>query len=291
VKEYGDALLTALEEWQQRVAVCRREREQPEEQSWEQFSQWYDNWVYSNDYVEHTLSRLQPHLGPTTRVLEIGPGSGAFTLVLAPIVKEIVAVESAPSMRAVLNRKLSENDVTNVKIIPRRIEEFLQDEKEPFDLALASYSLYNVESMDIVIDGLVRLTRHFFILMGTGEPLIWRQKLYQRFKGKDRIHPPQFDHFYPILLEMGIFADVEIIWVTANYVYNSEEELVEWWMKNLHLDGLRRDELRNALLEIAEHQKEQIGIYSRRRAVLVWIDSERSLIKQSRENKPFQRKP
>jgi SAM-dependent methyltransferase len=272
--------LTALEEWQEHVAAYRREREQPEEQSWEQFSQWYDSWVYSNDYVERTLSRLQRHLGPTTRVLEIGPGSGAFTLALAPIVEEIIAVEPAPSMRAVLNRNLSKNDITNVKVIPGRIEDFLQDEKGTFDLALASYSLHDVESMDIVIWDLIRLARHLFILMGTGEPLKWRQDLYQRFKGKDRLRPPQFDYFYPILLEMGIFADVEIIWISANYVYNSEEELVEWWMKNLHLDGLRRDELRDALLEFAEQREEQIGIYSRRRAALAWIDSERSVIKQ-----------
>ncbi|MFW9916736.1 MAG: class I SAM-dependent methyltransferase [Candidatus Thorarchaeota archaeon] len=272
--------MTALEEWQEHLAAYRREREQPEEQSWEQFSQWYDSWVFSNDYVERTLSRLQPHLGPTTRVLEIGPGSGAFTLVLAPIVKEIIAVEPAPSMRAILNRNLSANDVTNVEIIPGRIEDFLQDEEGTFDLALASYSLYDVESMDIVIRGLTRLSRHLFILMGTGEPLKWRQDLYRHFKGKDRLRPPQFGHFYPILLEMGIFADVEIIWVSANYVYNSEEELVEWWMKNLQLDGLSRDELREALLEIAEPREEQIGIYSRRRAALVWIDSERSVIRQ-----------
>ncbi len=273
--------MTALEEWQEHVAAYRRERQQSEEQSWEQFSQWYDKWVSSNDYVERTLSRLQLHLEPTTRVLEIGPGSGAFTLALAPLAEEIIAVEPAPSMRAVLSRNLVENDVTNVKIIPGRIEDFLQDEKGTFDLALAAYSLHDVESMDTVIWGLIRLARHLFILMGTGEPLKWRQDLYRRFKGRNRLRPPQFGYFYPILLEMGIFADVEIIWVSANYVYNSEEELVEWWMKTLQLDGLRRNELRDALLEIAEHREEQIGIYSRRRAALVWIDSKRSVIKQT----------
>ena len=275
--------LSALQEWQKQVEIHRQGREQSEEKSWARFSEWYDNWVDNNDYVELILPRLQQHVGSTARVLEIGPGSGAFTLALAPTVKEIVAVEPAPSMRTVLNRNLSKRNITNVKIVPSRIEEVLQEEIGHFDLTLASHSLYNTKSIDMVLRSVIRLSRHFIILMGTGESLKWRQALYQRFKGKDRIRPPQIGYFYPVLLEMGIYGDMEIFWTSANYVYNNEENLVEEWMKTLQLDETCRGELRSALLEIAERKGNQIGIYSRRRSVLVWIERNRSVLSREVE--------
>jgi SAM-dependent methyltransferase len=52
------------------------------------------------------LPRLLKVVGPAARVLEVGPGSGAFTLPLAAAVREVAAVEPSPAMRSVLNRRL-----------------------------------------------------------------------------------------------------------------------------------------------------------------------------------------
>jgi len=269
--------LTALQEWQERGATCRREREESDEEAWQRLAHWYDAWVQHNDYVELILPRLLRHAGSTAQVLEIGPGSGAFTLPLASAVREVVAVEPSPTMRQVLACNLARAGVTNVHIIPRRVEEGLDKIDGSFDLALASHSLYNVEAIDAVVRGLVRLARRVVILMGTGEQRKWYQTLHRRFKGKERIPSPHFRHFYALLLEMGIYADVEIIWTSANYVYDGEEELVEWWARHFHLDESHREELRSALLQVAEWRGDHIGIYDRRRTALVWIDAERSL--------------
>ena len=268
--------MTALQEWQERVATCRREREESDDEAWQRLAHWYDTWVQHNDYVELILPRLLQRVGSTARVLEIGPGSGAFTLPLASAVREVVAVEPSPTMREVLTRNLAQAGITNTRIVPRRVEEGLEVVDGHFDLALAFHSLYNVEPIDAVVRGLVRLARHVVVLVGAGEQREWYQTLHRRFKGKDRIRFPHFRHFYAVLLEMGIYADVEIIWASANYVYDSEEELVEWWMRHFHLDESHR-ELRSALLQIAEWRGDHIGIYDHRRTALVWIDAERSL--------------
>jgi ubiquinone/menaquinone biosynthesis C-methylase UbiE len=268
--------LTALQEWQERVVACRREREESDDEAWQRLAHWYDTWVRHNDYVELVLPRLLRHAGSTARVLEIGPGSGAFTLPLAPAVREIVAVEPSPTMCEVLTRNLSKAGITNVRIVPQHIEEGLEVVDGPFDLALASHSLYSVKPIDAVVRGLVRLARYSVVLMGTGEQREWYQALHRRFKGKARAPYPHFRHFYALLLEMGIYADAEIIWASAHYVYDSEEELVEWWMRHFHLDESHR-ELRSALLQIAEWRGDHIGIYDHRRTALVWIDAERSL--------------
>lgn len=149
-----------------------------------------------NDYVTLVLPRLSPFLGPTTRVLEIGPGSGGFTVPLARRAAQVVAVEPSPGMRELLANKLA-----------------------PFTLALASFSLYNVENIHCLVQALLGMTRHLVILMGTGTAPDWSETLYQQFKGEKRQAPPQLRHLYPVLIEMDIHADIEIIWGSDNYVY------------------------------------------------------------------------
>ena len=245
-------------------------------QQWQRMAPWYDNWVQHNDYVDIVLPWLLDRLEPDARVLEIGPGTGGFTLRLAPAVREIVAVEPASAMRDLLTRRLSAANITNVHVVPRRIEGALDALDGHFDLAFASYSLYDVEAIDAVVTGLSRVAHNVVALMGTGEPTAWRQALCPRFNATDRIAPPQVGPFCRVLLEMGIRADVEILTSSSNYVHDSEEMLVEGWMRRLHLDEERRPELRDALLEVAERRDDKCGIYGSRRMALVSIEGQRA---------------
>jgi hypothetical protein len=134
-----------------------------------------------------------------------------------------------------------------------------------------------VKPINVVIQGLVCLARHVFIVMGSGEQRKWYQRLHRRFTGKDRVSSPHFQYFYAVLLEMGIYADVEIIKTSVNYVYNSEEELIEWWMRHFRLEEDCREELNTAIMQIAERRGNHIGIFDHRRTALVQIDRERNL--------------
>jgi hypothetical protein len=116
-----------------------------------------------------------------------------------------------------------------------------------------------------------------FILMGSGEQRKWYRRLHRRFTGKDRLSSPHFQHFYAVLLEMGIYADVEIIRTSANYVYDSEEELIEWWMMHFRLKEDYREELGTAIMQIAKRRGNHVGIFDHRRTALVQIDRERNL--------------
>ena len=270
---------TALQEWQERVAACHKEREESDNEVWQRLAHWYDNWVQQNDYVELVLPRLLQLVGSTTRVLEIGPGSGAFTLPLASNVEEVVAFEPSSAMRQILAQNLIKAGITNVRLFPSRFEDELIEMDRSFGLALASHSLYNMKSINVVIRRLVNLARHVFIVIGSGEQRKWYRRLHRRFTGKDRLSSPHFQHFYAVLLEMGIYADVEIIKTSANYVYDSEEELIEWWMRHFRLEEDRREELSTAIIQIAEKRGNRIGIFDRRRTALVQIDRECNLFK------------
>ncbi len=271
--------MTALQKWQKQVTACRAAREEPDGKAWQRMASWYENWVEHNDYVEIIMPRLSRLLTPTARVLEIGPGSGAFTIPFAAQVQEVVVIESSATMREILTQNLARANITNVRVVPQRVEDGLPKLKEHFDLAFASFALYNVYQIDAIIRELVHRARHCAFLMGTEDQRTWYLDLYRQLKGRDRVSPPQFCPFYAVLLEMGIYADVEIIWTSANYIYNDEAEMVNSWMKRLHLTEQDREIVQSTLLNLAERRGDNVGIYDQRRAALVQIDCERNVFK------------
>ena len=72
---------------------------------------------------EHTLGRTREHLRPTDRVLELGAGSGATALMLAPHVTQIFATDSSPRMVQLGRERATAEGVRNVEF---GIAEFME---------------------------------------------------------------------------------------------------------------------------------------------------------------------
>jgi protein-L-isoaspartate O-methyltransferase len=84
------------------------------------------------------LARLSG-VGPSSRVLEIGPGTGQLTVPLAGLGCEIVAVELGPSLAAVARRNLAR--FPRVTIITSSIESW-SPPREPFDLVVSASAFH-----------------------------------------------------------------------------------------------------------------------------------------------------
>jgi len=271
-----EAQTTALAHWQARIDACRRNRPESVEMVWERLATWYNNWTAHNDYVERVLPRLLGQVKPAARILEIGTGTGAFTLPLARLAGEIVAIEPSSNMRAALDANIQIAGERKIRVIGQRVEDAVIELAGPFDLALASHSLYDVRDIGALVKHLLRLAQHTVILMGTGDRREWYQSLHRRLKGVEREPSAHFGDFYPALLEMGIYADVEILPTSYNYVFYSEEDMFGWWANHFDV-GIDHPTLRATLLERAERRGQTIGLYDENRSALITIDRQRSL--------------
>jgi SAM-dependent methyltransferase len=60
---------------------------------------------------------LADELAPGHSALEIGPGTGYYTLEIAPRVARLVAVEKSPEMAAVLRQRIARADLRNVTVV------------------------------------------------------------------------------------------------------------------------------------------------------------------------------
>ncbi|MBN1319057.1 MAG: methyltransferase domain-containing protein [Anaerolineales bacterium] len=264
--------MMAINRWQDRIIGYRQDNKESVEMTWQRIAGWYDSWVANNNYVELVLPGLLQSLSPNARVLEIGPGTGAFTLPLARHVREVTAVEPSENFRKILSLKLEFEGLDNLKLIPQRIQQAVDSLEGPFDLTLASFSLFNVKSIDRVIEKLIGISQNLVALMGTGESRSWYQGLHRTLKGCDSVSPPQLDLFYPVLLEMGIFADVEVVETSNNYVFGSENELVNHWMERMNLAETNREEMVSLLRPHIEKRNSHVGIFKSSRMASIRIE-------------------
>lgn len=272
----------ALVRWQNRIDQYREQQARQGPPMWEKKGEWYDRWVEGNDYHQHVLPYLIHDFTEGDKVLEIGPGTGAFTMALAEAGADILCFEPSRKMRECLEAKLDQRKLSNVEILPEKVEDSLDiiQQRAPFQHTLASFSIYNVREIDRVMETLMDCSKRIYILMGTGVRSPWYQALVQQLDAQQIISAPQLDLFYPFLLEKGIFAEVRILWSSQNYIYDDEGSMLDCWQKKLALPVSRREELAAALRNLAVQRNGQLGIFSSRPMALVMIEGQKQIQEQ-----------
>lgn len=73
--------------------------------------------IKDQDAYEHTLAETRRHLSSGDRVLEIGCGTGATALLLAPCVATLIASDISGNMIEIARDKASAQHVTNVEFV------------------------------------------------------------------------------------------------------------------------------------------------------------------------------
>lgn len=77
------------------------------------------HWLYDRESLQQVVAAGE--VEPDDTVLEIGPGHGTLTKLLAPIAKEVVAVEADPELVARLEAEITDS---NVAVVHQDIREF-----------------------------------------------------------------------------------------------------------------------------------------------------------------------
>ncbi|MBK8023477.1 MAG: methyltransferase domain-containing protein [Chloroflexi bacterium] len=152
----------------------------------------------SRDFI---CAQLDPH----ATVLDIGAGTGVWTMMLAPQVAHVTAIDPSPSMLAILHEEVSQANLANVRVVDGAWPDVAV---EPHDYALCSHAMYGAADFAGFIRQMVASTRKMCFLimrvpnldgpMAEAARTIWGQPF-------DR---PNAMIAYNILLEMGIYPNV-----------------------------------------------------------------------------------
>jgi SAM-dependent methyltransferase len=144
-------------------------------------------------------------LDADSTVLDIGAGTGAWSVFLARRARHVTAVEPSPAMVEVMRQNLAEEGITNVTIIQGAWPDALV---EPHDFSLCSHAMYGCPDLAAFVARMVACTRRVCFLILRAPTLDGvRAEAAQHIWG----HPldsPNFTIAYNILLQMGIYANV-----------------------------------------------------------------------------------
>ncbi len=181
--------------------------------------------------VAETIAGLP--LTPATRVLDIGAGPGTLALPIAPRVHEVMAVEPAEGMVAVLEEHLARDGIGNVRAVRKRWEDVdpTRDLDPPFDLVIASFSI----TMDEIGEALLKMDA--VTAPGGVVALYWfldpsfyevhSAVLWPALHGGPYRGGPKADVLFQVLVQLGFLPHVDVLAFDRTYRFADLDEALD----------------------------------------------------------------
>jgi SAM-dependent methyltransferase len=157
--------------------------------------------------------RLRQATGRRSTVLDVGAGSGRFTVALAPRVAAVTAVDMSAGMLDVCRRQAKKLGVANVTTVHSRWEDA---EVEPADVAFSSYVVTLVPDAARFLAKLdSAATQRAFLYLGAYTADAIMDPLWRHFHGSSRKPGPTYLDAIDVLRELGLKPEVEVVEVAT----------------------------------------------------------------------------
>ena len=190
------------------------------------------NTVVRDPFFHHLRSIVTPEMS----VLDVGAGSGRFALALAPLVRQVIAVEPNAAMLDYLRHDAQTLNLTNISYCQNTWQDAPADLHA--DMVICSHVLYPIRDIAPFLTKLQEAARQrCYIYMRTTPIDALTAHLWKHFHGDERCFPPTYIHALDVLFEMGIYANVEIVPLAGSLRYPSLDVAVEELSELLILPG------------------------------------------------------
>ncbi len=192
--------------------------------------------------------RLRDIVTPQTSVLDVGAGTGRFSLALAPQARHITAVEPNAAMLDFLRQDASEQGLANISYVQTTWQDAPDDLQA--DIVICSHVLYPIRDIVPFLAKMQKATRQAcYIYLRVTHIDALTAHLWRHFHGEERRLPPGYIEALDILYEMGIYTNVEIVKLAPSLRYPSLDVAVTELLEQLIVpdDERTREELRDLL--------------------------------------------
>lgn len=192
--------------------------------------------------------KLRQVVTQDTTVLDVGAGTGRFTLALAPYAQHITAIEPNAAMLNYLQQDAAEEKLPYISSLLTSWQDAPVDLKA--DVVVCSHVLYPIWDVDTFVAKLRAATRNAcYIYMRAVHFDSSTSPLWKHFHGDERRPAPGYIHALDVLFEMGIYANVEIVRMPGGLRYPTLDFATEELLEQLILsdDEHTRSELRELL--------------------------------------------
>jgi SAM-dependent methyltransferase len=202
--------------------------------------------------------RVRQRVSAQDSILDVGAGTGRFTLALAPFARQVLALEPNAAMLGYLREEIKERGVRNVTLTQTRWEDASADARA--DIVICSHVLYPLLNIVPFLQKLDLASEQacYLYLRATHIDTL-TAPLWKHFHGTERQLPPGYIHALDVLYELGIYAQVEVVKAPFALSYPSLQEAEEELLEQLILEDTprTRGELRALLKAWLNEQSDQ----------------------------------
>jgi SAM-dependent methyltransferase len=192
--------------------------------------------------------RLRDIVTPQTSVLDVGAGTGRFSLALASQAEHITAVEPSAAMLDFLRRDAADKGLSNISFTQTTWQE--APDNLQADIVICSHVVYPIRDIEPFLMKLQKATSQGCYIYARATHIdALTADMWRHFHHDERRMPPGYIHVLDVLYEMGIFANVEIVNLPPSLRYPSLNVAVTELSEQLILpdDEKTHEELRTLL--------------------------------------------
>ena len=160
-------------------------------------------------------------------VLDVGCGECSVTIPIAKRVKKVIGLDSSPKMLEYLEKRATDNNIDNIETILKPIEEINYDEIGDVDVVVCSRSLNGIMPIGNILSELNRIANKYVFIIIFGPENKKIEKDFDRELGIKTEDFPDYNYFFNILFNMGIYANVERFDLNNYREYDSIEDAMD----------------------------------------------------------------
>lgn len=162
-------------------------------------------WAKADSTRDFIVAQLDANPGAT--VVDIGAGTGRWSIMLAQHARQITAIDSSSMMIQKMRENLRAENINNVRVVEGQ---WPHVQIEPHDFSFCSHGMYASADLPAFVRGMIQATRRtcFLLMRATTIDGIMAEAA-QHLWG----HPydsPNFQVAYNVLLQMGLVPNVLI---------------------------------------------------------------------------------
>lgn len=178
--------------------------------------------------------RLCERVSSPTTLLDVGAGTGRFSLALAPRVNHIIAIEPSKAMLDFLRQDAADNDLRNMSFVQSTWQE--APENLQADIVICSHVVYPIRDIEPFLLKLHKASlQGCYLYVRASHMDALTADIWRHFHHDERCMPPSYIHVLDVLYEMGLYVNVEIVSLHPSLRYPSLDVAVHEMAEQLIL--------------------------------------------------------
>ena len=224
------------------------EAKEDRKKDWDKAAPNFGKSAIRDNYDKELISKLI--LDSEDTLLDLGCGEGSISLQLYDKVKSITAIDSSCKMIELYDKKIKKEEIKNIKTIQADITDINIDNVGPHDIILASRSLNGILNIQETIANMNEIANKYVFITVFG-PNNWKiEKDFYESIDKEYSEFPSHRYLFNILVDMGIYPNIENLDIGKHREYKDINEILEKGKWRLFsLDDDEKEKLKNYIAE------------------------------------------